>query len=313
MRDKLIKIPVMVGRYDGYQEEETKLKDAIKLLEAKQTLLDNYTQQNNLKSQKALMLVIAPNIEEAENIRTSLIVNCGFPSENILQVDSSKITDNLAQELQNVDSLQSPTRIIIAVGMLKEGWDVKNVYVIVPLRAFKSATFIEQIIGRGLRLPFGEHTSKEALNTLEIIMHDNFQELLNVRKTLKSKFFGLAGEENIDSSRYPKNDPDNSVPQSPEENNSSQNIFNPQNLDEREKEILQESKEIVPPNKIKEEFAIKILRQKIQPQNFSLKIIEIKGLGKRFKELGENFSSQKEIKNLLQRYKIEIDTNEKIS
>ncbi|CAG8628639.1 629_t:CDS:2, partial [Diversispora eburnea] len=60
----------MVGRYDGYQDEETKLKDAIKLLEAKQTLLDNYTQQNNLNSQKALMLLIAPSIEEAENIRT---------------------------------------------------------------------------------------------------------------------------------------------------------------------------------------------------------------------------------------------------
>jgi type I site-specific restriction endonuclease len=260
------------------------------------------------------MLTIAPSIEEAENIRSSLIVNCEFPSENILQVDSSKITDDLAQELQNIDNPQNPTRIIIAVGMLKEGWDVKNVYVIVPLRAFKSATFIEQIIGRGLRLPFGEHTSKEALNTLEIIMHDNFQELLNVRKSLKNKFFGLTGEENIDSGGYPKNDPDNSVSQPPAENDSNQNIFNPQNLDEREKEILQESQEVVPPNRIKEKFAIKILRQKIQPQNFSLKIIEeIKGLGKRFKELGENFSSQKEIKNLLQRFKIEIDPQQKIS
>jgi len=181
------------------------------------------------------------------------------------------------------------------------------------LRAFKSATFIEQIIGRGLRLPFGEHTSKEALNTLEIIMHDNFQELLNVRKSLKNKFFGLAEEENMDNGGYLKKDIDSSVSQPPEENNSKQNIFNPQSLDEREKEILQESQEIVPPNKIKEKFAIKILRQKIQPQNFSLKIIEIKGLGKRFKELGEKVSSQKEIKNLLQRYKIEIDLNQQIS
>ena len=66
----------MVGRHDGYQDEETKLKDVIKLLNAKQILLDNYTQQNNLSSQKALMLTIAPSIEEAEQIRTSLIVNC---------------------------------------------------------------------------------------------------------------------------------------------------------------------------------------------------------------------------------------------
>jgi type III restriction enzyme len=117
--DKLIKIPVMVGRYDGYQDEETKLKGALKLLEAKQTLLDNYTRQNNLNSQKALMLTIAPSIEEAESIRSSLIVN--FPPKNILQVDSSKITDDLAQELQNIDNPHNTTRIIIAVGMLKEG------------------------------------------------------------------------------------------------------------------------------------------------------------------------------------------------
>ena len=111
----------MVGRYDGYQEEETKLKDAIKLLDAKQTLLDKYDSENNLNSQKALMLAIASSIEEAESIRTSLIVNCEFPHENILQVDSSKITDDLAQELQNIDNPHNPTRIIITVGMLKEG------------------------------------------------------------------------------------------------------------------------------------------------------------------------------------------------
>ncbi|MCE8159084.1 MAG: DEAD/DEAH box helicase family protein [Candidatus Moeniiplasma glomeromycotorum] len=311
--DKLIKIPVMVGRYDGYQDEETKLKDAIKLLEAKQILLDNYTQQNNLISQKALMITIAPSIEEAENIRTNLIVNCQFPSENICQVDSSKITDDLAQELQNIDNPHNPTRIIIAVGMLKEGWDVKSVYVIVPLRAFKSATFIEQIIGRGLRLPFGSHTSKEALNTLEIIMHDNFQELLNVRKSLKNKFFGLAGEEQKDNFKTASEQPKNSMPQNEAKNNSGQNIFNPQSSEERQADILRQSQEVVPQNRIKEKFAIKILRQKIQPQNFSLKIIEIKGLGKRFKELGENFSSQKEIKNLLQRFKIEVDPNQRIS
>jgi hypothetical protein len=167
-----------------------------------------------------------------------------------------------------------------------------------------------------LRLPFGKHTSKEALNTLEIIMHDNFQELLNVRKSLKNKFFGLVEEEQTGVNKTPSEQPGNPVPQpseNPGENEFGQNVFNPQNFDDREKQIQQESQEIVPPNRIKEKFVIKILRQKIQPKNFSLKIIEIKGLGKRFKELGENFSSQKEIKNLLQRFKIEIDPNQKIS
>ncbi len=39
--------------------------------------------------------------------------------------------------------------------MLKEGWDVSNLYTIVPLRAANAAVLIEQTIGRGLRLPFG--------------------------------------------------------------------------------------------------------------------------------------------------------------
>ncbi|CAI2201114.1 19220_t:CDS:1, partial [Funneliformis geosporum] len=137
--------------------------------------------------------------------------------------------------------------------------------------------------------------------------------LLNVRKSLKSKFFGLVEEEQADSGKIASEQPKNSLPQNGAENNSGQNIFNPQSSEERQENILRQSQEIVPPNRIKEKFVIKILRQKIQPQNFSLKIIEIKGLGKRFKELGENFSSQKEIKNLLQRFKIEIDPNQRIS
>ena len=305
LRDKLIKISVMVGRHDGYQDEETKLKDAIKILEAKQALLDNYTQQNNLNPKKALMLIIAPSIEEAENIRSNLIVNCQFPQENILQVDSSKITDDLAKELQNIDNPQNPIRIIIAVGMLKEGWDVKNVYVVVPLRAFKSTTFIEQIIGRGLRLPFGEYIPKEALNTLDIIMHDNFQELLNARGFFEKQIFGI-----IEEKEAIRIKPNGKLGQK----DNTQNILSLQTSGGREKDILQQSQEAIPQNIIKESnFTIKILRQKIQPRNFSLKIIEIKGLGRKFKELGERFSSQKEMKNLLQRYKIEIGLDQKIS
>ncbi|CAG8843944.1 33508_t:CDS:2, partial [Racocetra persica] len=118
------------------------------------------------------------------------------------------------------------------------------------------------------------------LNTLEIIMHDNFKELLDVRKSLNSKFFGIVEEGQREDNKKTSGQPKNlsQTLQNGAENNPDQNIFNPQNLDEREKNILQQSQEVVPPNKIKEKFVIKILRQKIKPQNFSLRIIEIKGL-----------------------------------
>ena len=47
---------------------------------------------------------------------------------------------------------------MIHVNMLKEGWDVNNLYTIVPLRAANARILIEQSIGRGLRLPYGKRT-----------------------------------------------------------------------------------------------------------------------------------------------------------
>ena len=63
----------------------------------------------------------------------------------------------------------SPVRIIISVGMLKEGWDVRNVYVIASMRASVSAVLTEQTLGRGMRLPFGAYTDIELLDTLEVL------------------------------------------------------------------------------------------------------------------------------------------------
>jgi len=51
-----------------------------------------------------------------------------------------------------VEDPNNPTEIVVHVNMLKEGWDVTNLYTIVPLRAANSRTLVEQSIGRGLRL-----------------------------------------------------------------------------------------------------------------------------------------------------------------
>src|SRR5205085_9087439 len=69
--------------------------------------------------------------------------------------------------------------IVIHVNMLKEGWDVTNLFTIVPLRAASARTLIEQTIGRGLRLPYGRRTGVAKLDRLTIVAHDKFQEILN--------------------------------------------------------------------------------------------------------------------------------------
>ena len=63
--------------------------------------------------------------------------------------------------------------------MLKEGWDVTNLYTIVPLRAANARILIEQSIGRGLRLPYGKRTGVTAVDRLNIVAHDRFQEIVD--------------------------------------------------------------------------------------------------------------------------------------
>jgi type III restriction enzyme len=78
-----------------------------------------------------------------------------------------------------VESRDNPTEIVVHVNMLKEGWDVTNLYTIVPLRAANSKTLVEQSIGRGLRLPYGKRVEVAAVDRLTIVSHDRFQEIID--------------------------------------------------------------------------------------------------------------------------------------
>lgn len=63
--------------------------------------------------------------------------------------------------------------------MLKEGWDVTNLYTIVPFRAADAPILIEQSIGRGLRLPYGgERTGDTDVDKLTVIAHENFEAVI---------------------------------------------------------------------------------------------------------------------------------------
>jgi len=74
----------------------------------------------------------------------------------------------LRDKANNIDSLDSPYKVIVSVLMLKEGWDVKNVTTIVGLRAFSSDSKIlpEQTLGRGLRKMFFGQNIEEYVSVL---------------------------------------------------------------------------------------------------------------------------------------------------
>lgn len=84
----------------------------------------------------------------------------------------------------NVVVLPNPYNVVVSVMMLKEGWDVRNVKVIVPLRPCGSRTLTEQTLGRGLRkmhAPVIEDDGSASMTSEElyVIEHPSFQEILD--------------------------------------------------------------------------------------------------------------------------------------
>jgi type III restriction enzyme len=192
MDDGFVKEPAVVTQrnfdpkqYTPEQIEQIKLEDGIRLHEATKVELVTYARENDTKLVKPFMLVIARDTTHAGQLM-SLIQSSDFYSgryrEHVIQVDSSRTgveEEEMIRRLLAVESVDEPTEIVIHVNMLKEGWDVTNLYTIVPLRAANARTLIEQSIGRGLRLPYGKRTGVDAVDRLNIIAHDKFQEIID--------------------------------------------------------------------------------------------------------------------------------------
>jgi type III restriction enzyme len=188
-----VKTPVMVGRRDDRKDFLTKLTDGARLLDAKQTALDAWrTSHPGLPVVHAVMLVIARNTEdanEAEAILRHANFHGGSYTDATLTIHSAVAdVDKALAELDEVEDPDSEVRAIVSVGMLKEGWDVRNVYVICSLRASVSEILTEQTLGRGLRLPFGKPTGNEMLDTLEVVAHDRFEALVDKVDRLREEF-----------------------------------------------------------------------------------------------------------------------------
>lgn len=107
------------------------------------------------------MLVICEDTKVSPLVKDFLIQE-GLADGDILQIDSDKKGSvkpdewkQIKQSLFNIDKKTSP-KVVVSVLMLREGFDVSNVCVIVPLRSSQAPILLEQVIGRGLRLMWRE-------------------------------------------------------------------------------------------------------------------------------------------------------------
>ena len=192
MSDGFVKEPAVATRenfdvhnYDDAGLERLKLEDGVRIHENTKVELEVYARENGKAIVKPFMLIIARDTVHADTLMKEIEDEAFFEGcykGKVIQVHSKQSgqeRDETIEQLINVEKPDNPTEIVIHVNMLKEGWDVTNLYTIVPLRAANSKTLVEQSIGRGLRLPYGKRTGVAAVDRLTIVSHDKFQEIVD--------------------------------------------------------------------------------------------------------------------------------------
>ena len=136
----------------------------------------------------------------------------GLSKDEVMTIDSSKKGElkgdwaSYKELLFDVDRHQQP-KVIVSVLMLREGFDVNNICVIVPLRSSQAQILLEQTIGRGLRLMWRdpEYTDSKRENRALIGQGKEPSSMIDVLSIVEHPAFnqfyaeliaeGLAGED----------------------------------------------------------------------------------------------------------------------
>lgn len=130
-----------------------------------QKIYDNHIENKTVKYRKVkpITILVTKNIAACERLTDKLVtflskkerINKENASAKVLIVTSANKHKHNIPILQRVDDRDNQVEWITSVSMLTEGWDVKNVFQIVPHeeRAFNSKLLIAQVLGRGLRIP----------------------------------------------------------------------------------------------------------------------------------------------------------------
>jgi type III restriction enzyme len=192
LKDGYVKEPAVATRenfdrnaYSPDGLELLKLSDGVLIHEQTKVELALYSRDTGARRVKPFMLVVAEDVAHASALKTRIEADDFFQGQykgKVIEVHSRSTgqeKDDVVQQLLSVENPANPIEIVVHVNMLKEGWDVTNLYTIVPLRAANSRNLVEQSIGRGLRLPYGKRVGVPAVDRLTIVSHDKFQEIVD--------------------------------------------------------------------------------------------------------------------------------------
>lgn len=191
IEDGYTRTPFAVTRTDidffNFGEEQLDklmLLDGIACHENARLKLKVYAANHNKPKVKPFMLIVCKDTDHAawvERFVKSDEFHDGLYRDKTIIVHSKQKgseSDANTRLLLDVENPDNPVEIVIHVNMLKEGWDVNNLYTIVPLRTAASKILREQMVGRGLRLPYGERTGDKEVDAVMLTAHDKFKEIL---------------------------------------------------------------------------------------------------------------------------------------
>lgn len=217
--DGHVKVPVIVYRKDGTKDERTQLRDACQLLSHKERSYEVHRATSpDAPAVKPVLFVVCQTIEHATEVG-QLLAQPGMIGDGsqVLEI-TSQSSDVALEALARVEEPNSPIRAIVSVNMLREGWDVKNIAVIVALRRLASQTLTEQILGRGLRLPFGVRTGVADVDQVDLVAHDSYQQLLAQKDVLRQRIQLPSTAVEVDEQGFAKSaevDPHQPIPVEP--------------------------------------------------------------------------------------------------
>ena len=149
-------------------------------------------------SYKPLLFVVTMGIKEAEKVQEFLEKRRGV--KTLLVTENSE--DKERDEARKIGSKESPYKAVVSVFMLREGWDVSEVSVILLLRKVISPVFGQQIIGRGLRKINKISLDREILAVVDHprLQHDWLWEKMRVTR----KISDVLPNENIPIPELPR-------------------------------------------------------------------------------------------------------------
>ena len=189
---KFVKVPAVATRknfdpeqYSDDELDRIKLVDGVRIHIETQAELEKYARENGKKIIKSFVLVVAKDTNHSGKLKDFICSDAffkGYYKDKVLEIHSNQTGAEKDENIEQLLSLEEPDNkieIVIHVNMLKEGWDVTNLYTIIPLRRSASETLTEQTIGRGLRLPYGERTGVDAVDRLNIVHHDKYDAIIN--------------------------------------------------------------------------------------------------------------------------------------